>query len=67
MIQDLLGLRWQEAKEELEKLGLPYQCKISRPRGKMEGWGDCRVIRIKECHDHAEVVLVHEKFSPRLK
>ena len=63
MIRSLLGLKWQEAKAALENQGLSYRYQISRPGGKMEAWGDCRVIRIREINDCVEVVLVHEKFS----
>lgn len=65
MMQDLLGRDWNEAKLELERVGKPYAFQISRPHGKMEAWGSCRVVRIKEFDDRVEVVLAHEKFSPR--
>ena len=64
MIRSLLGLKWQEVKAELENQGLPYKYQISRPGGKMETWGDCRVIRIRRVNEYVEVVLAQEKFSP---
>ena len=65
MIHGLLGRNWDEAKLELEHMGKPYAFQISRPHGKMEAWGSCRVVRIKEFDDRVEVVLAYEKFSPR--
>ena len=65
MIHGLLGRNWDEAKLELERMGKPYAFQISRPHGKMEAWGSCRVVRIKEFDDRVEVVLAYEKFSPR--
>jgi len=65
MIHGLLGRNWDEAKLELERMGKPYAFQISRPHGKMEAWGNCRVVRIKEFDDRLEVVLAFEKFSPR--
>ena len=64
MIQGLLGREWQEVKGELEKIGLSYTYQISRPHGKMESLGDCRVIRVKKIADRVEIVLACEKFSP---
>lgn len=65
MIQGLLGREWQEVKGELEKMGLPYTYQIARPRGKMEAWGSCRVIRLRKIDNCVEVALAYEKFSPR--
>ena len=65
MIQGLLGRNWNEVQLELESMGKPYAFQISRPHGKMEAWGSCRVVRVREIDDRVEVVLVHEKFSPR--
>ena len=67
MIQSLLGREWQEVKSELESKDLPYTYQISRPHGKMETWGDCRVIRAREVNDRLELVIAHEKFSLRQK
>jgi hypothetical protein len=65
MIQGLLGRAWNEVEPELERMGKPYAFRITRPHGKMEAWGSCRVVRIREFHDRVEVVLAYEKFSPR--
>lgn len=65
MMQGLLGRNWDEARLELERIGKPYAFKFSRPHGKMEAWGNCRVVRVREFGDQVEVVLVYEKFSPR--
>ncbi|KUO76281.1 MAG: hypothetical protein APF81_22470 [Desulfosporosinus sp. BRH_c37] len=65
MINGLLGRNWNEVKPELERMGKPYAFQISRPHGKMEAWGSCRVIRVREFDDRVEVVLAYEKFSPR--
>lgn len=64
MIQGLLGLTWNEVKLDLESMGKPYTFQISLPHGKMEAWGSCRVIRVREDGDRVEIVLAHEKFSP---
>lgn len=65
MMQGLLGRDWNEAKLELEHIGKPYAFQISYPHGKMEAWGNCRVVRVREFDDRVEVVLAYEKFSPR--
>jgi len=63
MMQGLLGRDWNEAELELEHIGKPYAFQITRPHGKMEAWGSCRVVRVKEFDDRVEVVLAYEKFS----
>ncbi|HUX46758.1 MAG TPA: hypothetical protein VMV58_01975 [Desulfosporosinus sp.] len=65
MMQGLLGRDWNEAKLELERMGKLYAYQISRPHGRMEAWGSCRVVRVREYDDRVEVVLAYEKFSPR--
>jgi len=62
-MQGLLGRDWNEAELELEHIGKPYAFQITRPHGKMEAWGSCRVVRVKEFDDRVEVVLAYEKFS----
>lgn len=64
-MQGLLGRNWNEVKLELERIGKPYAFQITNPHGKMEAWGSCRVVRVREINDRVEVVLAHEKFSPR--
>ncbi len=64
MMQGFLGRNWNEVKLELELMGKPYTFRITRPRGKMEVWGSCRVVRIREFDDRVEVILTYEKFSP---
>ena len=66
MMQALLGRDWNEAKLELERMGKPYAFQITRPHGKMEAWGGCRVVRVREFDDRVEVVLAYEKFSPSM-
>ena len=65
MMQGLLGQNWNEVKLELERIGKPYAFQITRPHGKMEAWGSCRVVRVREFGERVEVVLAYEKFSPR--
>ena len=65
MMQGLLGRNWNEVKLELESVDKPYAFQITRPHGKMEAWGSCRVVRVREFDDRVEVVLAYEKFSPR--
>lgn len=57
------GLSWDEVKRDLEILGKPYTFQITRPRGKMEAWGNYRVVRLREFDDRVDVILAHEKFS----
>ena len=64
-MQGLLGRHWNEAKLELNHIGKPYAFQITHPHGKMEAWGDYRVVRVKEFDDHVELVLACEKFSLR--
>jgi len=63
MMQGLLGQNWNEAELELVHMGKPYAFQITRPHGKMEPWGNYRVVRVKEFDDRVEVVLAYEKFS----
>lgn len=65
MMQTWLGRNWNEVQLEIENLGKPYAFQITRPHGKMESWGNCRVVRIREFGDRVDVVLAHENFSPR--
>lgn len=65
MIQSWLGRNWNEVKIEIEGVGKPYAFQITRPHGKMESWGSYRVVRVREFDDRVDVVLAHEKFSPR--
>lgn len=65
MMQGFLGRNWNEVKLELELLGKPYFFRITRPHGKVEVWGSCRVVRVREFDDRVEVILAYEKFSPR--
>ncbi|SPF54915.1 conserved hypothetical protein [Candidatus Desulfosporosinus infrequens] len=65
MMDVWLGRNWDEVKAELERIGKPYAFQITRPHGKMETWGSCRVVRVREFDDHVELILAHEKFSPR--
>ncbi|AFM42437.1 hypothetical protein Desaci_3556 [Desulfosporosinus acidiphilus SJ4] len=57
------GLPWDEVRKDLESLGKPYAFQIARPRGKMETWGDLRVVRLREFEDHVDLILAHEKYS----
>ena len=63
MMQGILGRDWNEVKLELERMGKPYSFQISHPHGKMEAWGSCRVVRVREFDDRVEVVLAYENFS----
>lgn len=65
MMQGLLCRNWNEVKLELERMGKLYAFQIALPHGKMEAWGSCRVVRVREFDDRVEVVLAYEKFSPR--
>lgn len=65
MTQAWLGRNWNEVKIELETMGRPFAFQITRPRGKMEAWGNCRVVRVRELDDRVDVVLAHEKFLPK--
>lgn len=65
MMQGFLGRNWNEVKLELELMGKPYAFRITRPHGKMEAWGSCRVVRFREFDDRVEVILAYENFSPR--
>lgn len=65
MIHPWLGLTWNEVKTEIDRLGKPYAFQITRPHGKMEPSGCCRVVRVREMDHHVDVVLAHEKFSLR--
>ena len=67
MTQAWLGRNWNEVKIELETLNRPYAFQITRPHGKMEAWGNCRVVRVREVDDRVDIVLAHEKFSLRQK
>ncbi|WP_407307790.1 hypothetical protein [Desulfosporosinus sp. SB140] len=57
------GLRWDEVKKDLEALNKPYTFQITHPRGRMETWGDYRVVRLRDFDDRVDVVIAHEKFS----
>lgn len=65
MMQNWLGRTWNEVEPEIENLGKPFTFQITRPHGKMESWGDCRVVRIRESGDRIDVVLANEIFSLR--
>ena len=65
MMNAWLGRNWDEVKTELELMSKPYAFQITRPHGKMEAWGSCRVVRVREFDDHVDLILAHEKFSPR--
>lgn len=65
MMQFLLGRSWAEVQPELENLGKPYAFQITYPHGRMESWGNCRVVRIREYGDRVDVVLAHENFSSK--
>ncbi len=65
MMYAWLGRNWDEVKTELERMGKPYAFQITRPHGKMESWGSYRVVRVREFDDRVDIVLAHEKFSPR--
>ena len=65
MIHPWLGQNWPEIKKEIDNSGKPYVFQITRPHGKMESWGDCRVVRVREFDGRLDIVLAHEKFSPR--
>ena len=65
MIQSWLGRTWNEVKIEIEGVGKPYAFQITRPHGKMESWGNYRVVRVTEFDDRVDVVLAHQKFSLR--
>lgn len=65
MIHSWLGRNWLEVKNEIENFGKQYVFQITRPHGTMESWGDIRVVRVREFDDRLDIVLAHEKFSPR--
>ena len=65
MMYSWLGRNWNEVKSELECTGKPYAFQITRPHGKMESWGSFRVVRVRELDDRLDVILAHEKFSPK--
>ena len=65
MMQGLLGRNWNEVKLELERMGKSHAFQITRPHGKIEVWGNCRVVRVREFDERVEVVLAYEKFSLR--
>jgi len=65
MMNAWLGRNWDEVKTELELMSKPYAFQITRPHGKMEAWGSCRVVRVREFDDHVDLILAYEKFSPR--
>jgi len=65
MMYAWLGRNWDEVKAELERMAKPYSFQITRPHGKMELWGSCRVVRVREFDDRVDLILAHEKFSPR--
>ncbi|MDR3587564.1 MAG: hypothetical protein P4L59_19970 [Desulfosporosinus sp.] len=65
MMNAWLGRNWDEVKTELELMSKPYAFQITRPHGKMEAWGSCRVVRIREFDDRVDLILAHEKFLPR--
>ena len=64
MIHTWLGRNWNEVKTEIEGVGKPFNFQITLPHGRMESWGSCRVVRVREFDDRVEVILAHEKFSP---
>jgi len=64
MIHSWLGRNWNEVKTEIECAGKPYAFQITLPHGKMESWGNFRVVRVREVDDRVDVILAHEKFSP---
>lgn len=65
MMHAWLGRNWTEVKIEIERMGKPYAFQVTRPHGKIESWGNCRVVRVREFDNHVDVVLAYEKFSPR--
>lgn len=65
MIQTWLGRSWDEARSEIEELGKPCAFQITRPHGRMESWGNCRVVRVREFDERVDIILAHENFSPR--
>jgi hypothetical protein len=65
MIHSWLGRTWDEVKLELEGAGKAYAFHITHPHGKMEAWGSCRVVRVREFADRVDLILAHEKFSPK--
>ena len=62
MSQSWLGRLWDEVKLEIEQMGKPYTFQVARPHGKMESWGSCRVVRVRESGDCVDFVLTHECF-----
>lgn len=62
MIQFWLGRKWDEVKFEIEQMGKPYTFQVALPHGKMEPWGSCRVVRVRETDDCVDFVLTHERF-----
>ncbi|MHB8126484.1 MAG: hypothetical protein ACYDEJ_12755 [Desulfitobacteriaceae bacterium] len=64
MISDLwLGYKWNELSEELEKAGIAFSYKVTTPRGRVESWGDFRVVRFRMNAGSYEFILANEKFS----
>lgn len=62
MIHSWLGRKWDEVKLEIEQMGKAYTFQVARPHGKMEPWGSCRVVRVRELDNHVDLVLTHESF-----
>lgn len=65
MMDAWLGRNWDEVKTELDGVGKPYAFHITQPHGRMESWGSCRVVRVREFDDRVDLILAQEKFSPR--
>lgn len=64
MINAWLGRNWDEVKIEVERLGKPFAYQITRPYGKVESWGNYRVVRVRDLTDHFDFVIAQERFSP---
>ncbi|HBV87353.1 hypothetical protein [Desulfosporosinus sp.] len=65
MIKAWLGREWNKIQPEIVGLGKPCAFQITRPHGNIESWGNYRVVRVREFDNLVEVVLAHEKYSPR--
>ena len=62
-LSEWYGLNWDEVKQDLESRGISYTFQIIQPRGKIETWGNYRVVRLRQSDNRVDVILAPEKFS----
>ncbi len=64
MISDsCLGYKWNELSDQLKKAGIAFSYKVTTPRGRLESWGDLRVVRFRIIAGSYEFILANEKFA----